>query len=180
MIAEEKRFDLGGRELILRSPQEDEAQMLIDYLKITNGETRFLISEPEEITLSPEDEQNFIRQRNASPDGLLLLGFLDGEYVGNCCFNGFGKMRLRHRASMGIALYQKFTGLGIGPIMLEALFSAARARGFEQMELEVVAGNRRAISLYRKMGFEIYGTFPNAMKYRDGTSADVFWMMKRL
>ena len=36
------------------------------------------------------------------------------------------------------------------------------------------------IHIYKKMGFEIFGTFPNNMKYKDGTYADAYWMMKRL
>ena len=40
MIFEEERLELGGREIVLRSPKEDEAQMLLDYLKTVTGETR--------------------------------------------------------------------------------------------------------------------------------------------
>ncbi len=43
--------------------------------------------------------------------------------------------------------------------------------------LEVVTENRRAISLYQKMGFRICGTLPDNMKYKDGTYADVYWMI---
>ena len=50
----------------------------------------------------------------------------------------------------------------------------------EQLELEVVTENRRAISLYQKMGFRICGTLPDNMKYKDGTYADVYWMMRKL
>ena len=57
---------------------------------------------------------------------------------------------------------------------------AYKGYGFEQAELEVVADNERAIGLYRDMGFEIYGTFSNNMKYKDGSYADSYWMMKRL
>ena len=64
--------------------------------------------------------------------------------------------------------------------MIEKLFSIAREKKIEQIELEVVADNERAISLYKKMGFEICGTMPRNMKYKDGTYADAFWMMKRL
>ena len=46
--------------------------------------------------------------------------------------------------------------------------------------LEVVTENRRAISLYQKMGFRICGTLPDNMKYKDGTYADVYWMMRKL
>jgi len=30
------------------------------------------------------------------------------------------------------------------------------------------------------MGFEIYGTFKDTMKYPDSTYADEYWMMKKL
>lgn len=47
-------------------------------------------------------------------------------------------------------------------------------------KLEVVTENRRAISLYQKMGFRICGTLPDNMKYKNGTYADVYWMMRKL
>lgn len=80
----------------------------------------------------------------------------------------------------GNRLIQKYTGMGIGKAMIEKLVAVAREKGIEQMELEVVADNKRAISLYKKMGFDIFGTFPDNMKYKDGTYADTYWMMKRL
>ncbi len=54
--------------------------MLIDYLKQTCGETRFLVKEPEEITLTIEQEKNFIRNQNESEGNLMLLAFLNGKY----------------------------------------------------------------------------------------------------
>ena len=180
MLIEKIKIDLYGRELILRNPTEDDAEMLIEYLKVTNGETRFLIKEPEEITMTLEQEQAFIRSQNAADGNIMLLGFLDGQFVGNCALNSFGRLRFRHRVSLGIALYQKYTGMGIGKAMMETAIRLAKEMGYEQLELEVVADNERAIALYRKMGFEICGTTPNAMKYKDGTYADEHKMMKVL
>lgn len=51
--------------------------------------------------------------------------------------------------------------------------------GIEQIELEVAADNDRAVALYKKMGFVICGTFPNNMKYKDGTYADAYWMVRQ-
>lgn len=171
---------LNGHELILRNAREDEAEMLRTYFKTVCGESRFLIKEPEEVNLTLEEEQAFIRRQNESDRHLMLLGFLDGDYVGNCSFNGNASSRFRHRATVGIALYQKYAGLGIGKIMLEKLIEVAKETGFEQLELEVVADNQRAIALYTKMGFRIYGTYPRNMKYKDGTYADAYWMMRAL
>lgn len=180
MRIENEKIELNGSELLLRNATEEDAQMLIDYLKVTCGETRYLVKEPEEIKMTIEQEKAFINQNNESENNLLLLGFLDGEYVGNCSLMGMNASRYQHRVSMGIALYQKYTGMGIGRAMMETLCAIAKEKGFEQIELEVVADNEKAIGLYKSMGFEIYGTFPNNMKYKDGTYANAYWMMKKL
>ena len=180
MIIGERRIQLGGHELLLRCAREEDAQRLLDYLKTTSGETRFLIREPDEVTMTQEDERRFIRRQNESASDVMLLAFYDGEFAGNASLMGMGPSRYRHRAGVAIALFQAYTGLGIGRAMMEALLAIAREHGIEQVELEVVADNARAIALYKKLGFEMYGTMPRNMKYRDGTYADVYWMMKRL
>lgn len=180
MTIGERVFQISGHELILRNANEEDAQMLISYLKVLCGETPFLAKEPEEITLTIEEEIEFIRMQNESEGNLFLIGFWDGVYVGNCSFMGMSMLRNKHRVSMGIALLQKYTGYGIGTKMVETLLTVAKEKGIEQMELEVVTRNERAIGLYRKMGFEIFGTMPDNMKYKDGTYADVHWMMKKL
>lgn len=180
MYREKTVVNLNGHELVLRNAEEDDGEMLIEYLRTACGETRFLLKEPEEITMTIEEERQFIAGRNASENSIMLMGFLDGEYVGNCSFTGSGLSRYRHRADMGIALYQKYTGMGIGRVMIERLFEIAREAGIEQLELEVVADNERAVSLYKKLGFKIFGTLPNHMKYKDGTYADGYWMAKKL
>lgn len=180
MRIEKTTCNLNNHELVLRNPEENDAEMLLEYLKATSLETRYLLKEPEEITLTLEEECNFINVQNTSDKSLMIIGLLDGEHVGNCSLMGMHALRYQHRASIAIALYEKYTGLGIGKIMLGKLISAAKACDIEQLELEVVADNERAISLYKKMGFKIFGTMPNNMKYKDGTYADVYWMMKQL
>ena len=46
MYIEEYVIQLDGTELRLRNAREEDAEMLIDYLKQTCGETRFLVKEP--------------------------------------------------------------------------------------------------------------------------------------
>lgn len=65
-------------------------------------------------------------------------------------------------------------------MLLREAIEQARQHGFEQMELEVVTRNVRAIGLYEKMGFEVYGIRKNAMKLKDGTYYSELLMMKRL
>lgn len=180
MYVNESVIKINGHTLLLRNAKENDAEILLKYLKTVCDETKFLMKDSDEITLSLEDEREFINNQNKSEHNLLLLGFLDGEHIGNCSFTGTNLRRYKHRVNMGIALYKKYTGMGFGKIMIEKLCSIAKEKGFEQIELEVVSDNKNAISLYKKMGFEIFGTFPNSTKYKEATYANSYWMMKKL
>lgn len=180
MIVKPKEFDLNGRKLVLRNAEEDEAEMLLKYLKQVYAETPFLIQEPDEITFTIDDEKKYIKENNDSDSDLLIIGMLDGKHVGNCSLMGNHARRLKHRTSLGIVLYLEYTGLGIGRIMIEEVCKIAKDNGIEQVELEVAANNRNAISLYEKLGFKKIATLPNNMKYSDGTYTDVHFMVKYL
>ncbi|MBQ3374094.1 MAG: GNAT family N-acetyltransferase [Anaerolineaceae bacterium] len=170
-----------GQSVILRNAEEDDAEDLIRYLKIISGETRFLVREPEEITLTIEQEREFLRGKKESERELMLIATINGKHIGNCSFMQIGmNKRYAHRCSIGIALYQEYCGRGIGRQMLQAVLQKAGEAGYEQAELEVIAENERAISLYKQLGFSEYGVFPDNVKYKDGSYADAFWMMKKL
>lgn len=111
----------------------------------------------------------------------MLIAEIDGRHIGNCSLMSVGGYkRYRHRCDIAIALYKEYCGLGIGKAMLETVLDIAEKAGYEQAELEVIADNKPAIALYEKLGFEIYGRFPDSMKYADGSYVDAYWMMKKL
>ena len=58
--------------------------------------------------------------------------------------------------------------MGIGRVIMDACIDCARRAGYTQLELEVVADNERALSLYRRAGFEEYGRNPRG--YRSAAS----------
>ncbi|MBD5149682.1 MAG: GNAT family N-acetyltransferase [Oscillibacter sp.] len=182
MDYQEKTVPLkNGGTCLLRRPEENDAEILIAYLKSTAAETRFFQREPEEHTETVEDEAAFIREVNEAERDLLLLAFVDGRFAGSCGMDSRGnKQRVRHRCDIGISLYQEFCGMGLGTLMLTELLEMARQCGYEQAELEVIDGNIPAMGLYRKLGFEAYGTRPRDVKYKDGTYADAHLMVKRL
>lgn len=178
MILTEERYILAGKEIMLRSAKTDDAEMLVDYLKTVTGETRFLMCEPDEVNLTKEEELAFINRHLETEDAMLILAFVDGEYAGNCSFDRrTGSRREKHRAGIGIALFQKYTGFGLGKLMMERLIQRIRELGFEQAELTVVDGNERAIRLYKRLGFLECGRIPNANRYDDGTYSDDILMV---
>lgn len=174
-------FDKNGHEFILRNAEADDAADLIRYLKLTAEETPYLIREPEEVTITEEQEQNFIQDKIDAERELMLVAVADGRLAGNCSLMSVGSCRrYRHRCEVAIELYREFCGRGIGRIMLQNILDIAKKEGYEQAELEVIADNVNAIALYEKLGFRRYGTFPGNIKYKNGNYADAYWMMKKL
>lgn len=173
--------DRNGRTVILRNAEVSDSEDLIAYLKVTSSETPFLIREPDEVTLSLEQESTFIKARKEDPRELMLIATLDGRHIGNCSLMSIASYRrYSHRCAVAIALYQEYCNCGIGKIMLQTVLDAAKDVGYEQAELEVISDNDKAISLYEKLGFKKYGHFPDNMKYLNGKYADADWMMKKL
>ena len=170
-----------GKTCLLRLAEESDAEMLLEYLKVTSAETPYMAREPEEVRTSVDEEVEFIRKKREEPRALHLLAFVDGAFAGSCSFGpASDRMRSQHRCHMGISLYRTFWGQGVGTALVGEILDGAKAAGFEQMELDVVSVNAPAIGLYKKMGFEVTGTVPHAFKYQDGTYADFLFMVKTL
>ncbi len=170
-----------GRKYILRSVEPEDAPLMLKYMKIMLGETPFLLRSPEEFNYTAEDEARVLAGRKDDPRSLMLVAEMEGEIIAaaDVCSHG-AKSRLWHRGEVGISVRKDFWRQGIGSAMMERLVAFAREAGYEQLELTVESKNIRAINLYLKNGFVVYGTRPHGMKYADGTYENDYLMMKML
>ena len=165
----------------IRSAAPADAPRMLQYMKIMLGETRFLLRAPEEFNYTEEEEAAVLAGRANDPRSLMLLAETDGHIVASADVRSHGaKSRTWHRADLGMSVRKDYWHLGIGSALMERLIAFAKEAEFEQIELEVVAANRRALNLYVKYGFEVYGTRPHGMKYEDGTYANDYMMVKKL
>ena len=71
-----------GRECVLRSTVDRDARAVLDNFILTHGETDFLSSTPEEISLTVEQETEYLRKKAGSPDEAELIAEVNGEVVG--------------------------------------------------------------------------------------------------
>lgn len=170
-----------GAKLVLRSMENADAGAAIFALRRVAGETDFLLSEPEECGATLEQEENFIETMNSRPREALIGAFLDGELVGMANIAQVSRRRRAcHRATVGVSVLRDHWGKGIGTALMLACMELARAVGYEQMELEVVENNARAVALYQKLGFVCAGQIPRAIRYRDGRYANLTVMVRTL
>lgn len=183
MVIEDIWFELkDGRKALLRSPKEEDVQSTLDYLRVSSGETEFILRYPEECgKYTAEGEKRLFEQKNKSPYEAMIMCIVDGKVVGNCEISFFRGMKTKHRASVAIALIREFWNQGIGTKMFQELIRLAENReGIMQMELEFVEGNSRARHLYEKMGFRITGIRPNGIRLKDGTLLNEYMMVREI
>lgn len=181
MLFEEKIIALkDGTQALLRSPRASDAPALLDYLKTTSAETEFVLRYPEECTMTVEQEERFIESVNASAGSVMIVCEINGRIAGNCSLSMGGRIKVRHRGSVAIALYREFWGKGIGTRLFEEMIALGRQHGLIQLELEFIEGNERGRALYEKMGFEIVAVRPDAYCLKDGSLRKEYLMMKKL
>ncbi|RKD31310.1 GNAT family N-acetyltransferase [Lacrimispora algidixylanolytica] len=177
-----KEFVLkNGLSCIIKSPGPEDAISMLQLMRTASDETDFLARYSDEIDITVSQEQQFLQNCLKSKKDLMLCALVQGNLVANAGITPIAPhQRYAHRTSFGISINQKYWGLGIGSLLISAVISSAHEMGYEQLELEVVSGNERGLALYRKYGFEIYGTRNHAFKYRDGTYASEYLMMLKL
>lgn len=155
----------GGVELLVRNAVASDARALRDVMQRTHGETDYLLSYPDEQSVDDEQEARSLVETERSDNEVELVAVVDGKIVGSAGVAAVGgRRKVLHRARFGISVLKDYWGLGIGRVLMEASIDCARRAGYTQLELEVVADNERALSLYRRVGFEEYGHNPRGYR----------------
>lgn len=156
-----------GRDCILRNGDEGDGYALWEIFRLTHEQTDYLLSYPEENRYTSEQEAQFLKEKMQSANAIEILAVLDGSVVGTAGIEGVGsKEKVRHRAEFGISVEKSCWGLGIGRALTRACIECAKAAGYAQLELDVVADNTGAIALYESEGFVEYGRNPRGFRSR--------------
>ncbi len=147
-----------GRECCIRNGSESDGQAVLDNFNLAIGETDYLLSYPGENSFDVTRQSRFLKEKTERENEIQLVAVVDGAVVGIAGIEAIGtKYKVRHRAEFGVSVAKKFWGLGIGQALMAACVECARAAGYIQLELNVVAENTRAVSMYQKEGFVEYG-----------------------
>ena len=169
------------KEALLRNGEAADGQAVYENFNATHAETDYLLSYPDENSYDPEQEAKFLDEKANSPNEIEIVAFVDGKVAGMAGIEAVGaKYKLRHRAEFGISILREYWGLGLGKALTNACIQCAREAGYAQLELNVVAENERAVSLYKGVGFEEFGRNPRGFNSRTSGFQELVYMRLEL
>lgn len=152
---------------ISEATPEDAAEIL-SVLKQIGGQTDFLVIDNEGISLTEEQEKEYIKKCNNSLTSKLFVGKVDGRIVTVAGFEGSDRIRIKHNVSLGISVLKEFWNLEIAQHMMNYMLAFIRTTGFiKNVTLEVRADNENAIHIYQKFGFKKIGAYTNKFFAKD-------------
>lgn len=110
-------------------------------------------------------------------ENFILGWFSDDVLVGTLGFIRNQNPKTRHKGFIwGVFVYEAYRGQGIGKQLLEsALQKVARLDGLKKVTLGASDISKRALSLYRKMGFIEYGREDDAMLWDERPMAEILF-----
>ena len=156
-----------GRECVLRNATQDDSEAAMANFILTHSQTDWLLSYPEECTMTVEEEGRYLQKKTDSENEIEILADVDGRVVGLAGIDALGGcFKIRHRAEFGVSIDSSYWGLGIGGALTDACIECAKKAGYGQLELEVVADNAPAIAMYKKKGFVESGRNPKGFRSR--------------
>ena len=170
-----------GKEALLRNGDAADGLPVYENFNATHAETDFLLSYPDENSFDPEQEAQFLQEKTNSPDEIELVAIADGKVVGLAGIEAVGrKYKVKHRAELGISVLKEYWGRGLGKAFTKACIQCAKDAGYAQLELNVVAENEAAISLYKSLGFVEFGRNPRGFNSRISGYQELVYMLLEL
>jgi RimJ/RimL family protein N-acetyltransferase len=163
----------------IRQIRETDASAFLALCSALDEETQFMLMEPGERQTTVEEQRERIRGILSKDNHTILVAESSGKLVGYVAGLGGPYRRNRRTVHVVMGILQAFGGQGLGAKLLAELEKWAREHEMHRLELTVMAHNERAISLYRKMGFETEGTKRHSLSV-NGAYVDEYYMAKLL
>jgi len=143
--------------IVIRQAIPDDASKIIELNKKLATETKYMLRELEEINLDVSKEKERISKAVESDDNLLLIAQAGDSIVGVLGFFRNNRKRIKHVGAFAVGVEKKYWGKGIATALINEMEAWIKDKGIKRIEMTVVENNERAISLYKKLGYEIEG-----------------------
>lgn len=178
----DKRITLkNGMLCHLRNGTESDGPAALEQFNLTHEETDYLLTYPDENCFDAVQEGAFLKEKSESENEIEIIAIVGQKVVGTAGIEAVGSTyKICHRAEFGISIAREFWGLGLGRALTEACIECARMADYIQLELNVAAENKRAVSMYEKAGFVEYGRNPKGFRSRLSGFQELIYMRLEL
>ena len=163
----------------IRAIMGNDSRNYLDLCKKLDRETKFMLYEPDERTLSVDEQENRIQSLLSNENSMIFVAEDNGELVGYLGAYGGNVKRIKYRVHIVVGILQAYVGRGIGTELFNELEKWSMQVGVHRMELTVMAHNEIGLALYKKMGFFIEGIAKDSI-FVDGKYVDEYYMAKIL
>lgn len=124
---------------------------------------------PQEEPLTPENADSFF-----SSQSFTGAAILDGEVVGVYILHPNNVGRCGHICNASYAVKRSARGKHVGEALVSDCIKTAKKLGFSILQFNaVVATNKPALSLYKKLGFTQLGVISKGFRMKDGHYEDI-------
>lgn len=170
-----------GRIITLRYPRKTDLTILFEYINGLGKEDTYIFINPDE-PVTYQEERKYLQsslKKVQNKSQITYLAFHERQLIGVVDVKRLDR-RQRHIGRFGITLKPKYRHDGIGQQLAEYIIQEAQqSLGIKQAILGVFANNKIAYKLYRKLGFQEYGSLPHGVLYK-GQYIDEILMHKLL
>lgn len=167
--------------ILIREGTQNDAEALIVTMKNILQDAPYLLLHEDEFNLTVEEEINWLKRFDFSPNSLFLTPVYNGEIIGTLGIEGNNMQKVKHTALIGLSLKKEWQGIGLGQKLMEtALKWAENNTLLELILLEVFSENTAAIALYKKLGFKETGRQPGFFKSAENKYCDNITMCLKI
>lgn len=102
-----------GDRCLLRSPNAEDAEEILQHLIQTSAETNNMVRYADEIVMTTEQERDYLASVESDPRSMMISALINGKIIANAGFNPVVPYeRCRHRAEFGISIKKFFWEIG--------------------------------------------------------------------
>ncbi len=112
--------------------------------------------------LKEDVKKNLAKQLSKLSHAFSVMAFADGKAIGLInCFEAFSTFACKPLINIhDVIVLKEYRGQGVAQMMLQKVEDVARDKGCCKITLEVLSGNEKAKSSYKKFGFRDYELDP--------------------
>lgn len=152
---------------IIRTIEASDARAFIHLQEEIFQQTDFMYNTPNELELTVQQLRKYLSDWKKLKTRTVLLCIANGVFAGYAVIHGHRHSKVKHVASIHLAVKEEYQRQGIGKSLMEEAENWAKKRAITRLELSVMTHNAGAVHLFEKMGFQHEGKRLQSVKVND-------------